>query len=208
MFCPPIDHRTVGQRSAEQPVEQPAEQPAEQPVEQAGGGRGQQPGGRHVHHSEGRRGPGCRLRFDSARAGHNSAMGDYEASTTVNLPVDDLFEYLSRVDNLPQYMSRMTEAHSVGGDEVSVEARIDPDNAGERTVHGEAWFRIDAEHRRLEWGSEGQNDYHGELEVNGAGKGSTVVVRLHTLHDDAAAVEEGLDETLTNIRRLVTSDRA
>jgi hypothetical protein len=135
-------------------------------------------------------------------------MGDYGRSTTVDLPVDDLFDYLSRVDNLPEYMSRMTEAHSVGGDEVSVEARIDPTSGGERTVHGEAWFRIDADHRRLEWGSAGPHDYHGELEVAGAGQGSTVVVRLHTLHDDAEAIDHGLDETLANIQRLVASNRA
>ena len=135
-------------------------------------------------------------------------MGDYERSTTVDLPVDELFEYLSRVDNLPEYMSRMTEAHSVGGDEVSVEARIQPDGGAERTVHGEAWFRIDADHRRLEWGSEGPNDYHGELQVTGTGQGSAVVVRLHTLHDDAEAIEQGLDETLSTIQRLVASNRA
>ena len=135
-------------------------------------------------------------------------MGDYERNTTVDLPVDDLFDYLSRVDNLPQYMSRMTETHSVGGDGVSVEARIDPDGGGERTVHGQAWLRLDADHRRLEWGSEGPNDYHGELEVSGAGQGSTVVVRLHTLHDDAEAIDHGLDETLANIQRLVASHQA
>jgi hypothetical protein len=36
------------------------------------------------------------------RVGHGVGMGDYHRSTTVALPVDDLFEYLSRVDNLPQ----------------------------------------------------------------------------------------------------------
>jgi hypothetical protein len=132
-------------------------------------------------------------------------MGDYHRSTTVALPVDDLFEYLSRVDNLPQYMSRMTETHSVGGDGVSVEARIDPDGGGERTVHGQAWLRLDADHRRLEWGSEGPNDYHGELEVSAAENGSTVAVRLHTLHDDAEGIERGLQETLSTIERLAAA---
>ena len=146
-------------------------------------------------------------------------MGDYERSTTVDLPVDDLFDYLSRVENLPKYMSRMTEAHSVTGDEVEVEAKLEPSDVqgtdadgsggtseatpdGGRTVRGEAWFRIDADGRRLEWGAEGPHEYHGELQVSGSGSSSTVVVRLHTLHDDSAAVEDGLDDTLENIRRL------
>lgn len=152
-------------------------------------------------------------------------MGDYERSATVPMPVDDLFEYLSHVENLPTYMARMTQARQVSGDEVSVEARLEPgdgassgsgeggpdgggpdgggpDGGGERTVRGEAWFRIDAERHRLEWGAAGPHDYHGELEVSEGGSGATVVVRLHTLHDDTAAIEEGLAETLSNIERI------
>jgi uncharacterized membrane protein len=131
-------------------------------------------------------------------------MGDYERSTTVRMPVDDLFEYLSRIENLPTYMSRMTQARHVTGDEVHVEARIEPaDGAdGERTVGGEAWFRIDADRRTLEWGSPGPHDYHGELEVAEGGSGATVVVRLHTMHDDAESIEDGLARTLANIEQL------
>lgn len=141
-------------------------------------------------------------------------MGDYEGSTTVELPRDDLFEYLSRVENLPKYMSRMTEAHSLAGEEVSVEAQVEPGDVGSedggagRTVRGEAWFRIDADGRRLEWGSEGPNDYHGELAVSEDGDGSRVVVRLHTLHDDAEGIEQGLAQTLENIERLSPSEIA
>lgn len=143
-------------------------------------------------------------------------MGDYEGTTTVDVPRDDLFEYLSRIDNLPKYMSRMTEAHSLAGDEVSVEATVEPGDVGAeegggqegaRTVRGEAWFKIDADGRRLEWGSEGPNDYHGELVVSADGDdASRVVVRLHTMHDDAPGIEQGLTETLENIERLGLSD--
>jgi uncharacterized membrane protein len=139
-------------------------------------------------------------------------MGDYEGTTTVDIPRDELFDYLSRIENLPKYMSRMTEAHSVTGDEVSVEAKLEPEDVGgnasepERTVQGEAWFRIDADARRLEWGAEGPHDYHGELAVSAAdgdaGGASRVVVRLHTTHDDAAGIEQGLARTLENIEQL------
>ena len=37
-------------------------------------------------------------------------MEDYEGSTTIDSPADDLFEYLSTVENLPQYFDR----HDVG----------------------------------------------------------------------------------------------
>lgn len=141
-------------------------------------------------------------------------MGNYERSTTVDVPVDELFEYLSRVENLPEYMDRMTEAHSLAGDEVSVEARVEPGDVGSqdlpadggrRTVRGEAWFRIDADRRRLMWGAEGPHDYHGELEVSGSGSASTVTVRLHTEHDDAPGVESGIEQTLANIQRIAAT---
>ena len=138
-------------------------------------------------------------------------MGDYERSTTVNVPVDDLFEYLSKVENLPTYMDRMTEAHSLAGDEVSVEARVEAGDVGsengERTVRGEAWFRIDADNRKLEWGSEGPHDYRGELEVSGEGSTSTVTVRLHTEHDDAEGIESGIEDTLANIQRVAATQQ-
>jgi carbon monoxide dehydrogenase subunit G len=144
--------------------------------------------------------------------GHRAVMGDYERSTTVDVPVDDLFEFLSRVENLPRYMDRMTEAHSLAGDEVSVEAKVEPGDVGsegaengERTVRGEAWFRIDADQRTVAWGSEGPHDYRGELEVTPAGPGSTVTVRLHTMHE-ADGIEDGIDETLANIQRIAGTD--
>jgi hypothetical protein len=149
--------------------------------------------------------------FRSPGGGNHLTMGDYERSTTVGVPVDDLFEYLSRIENLPQYIDRMTEAHSLTGDEVSVEARVEPqdvggDVAGEHTVRREAWFRIDADHRKLVWGSAGPHDYHGELVVSPAGDGSQVTVRLHTEHDDAPGIEEGIAETLATIDRIAASD--
>ncbi len=136
-------------------------------------------------------------------------MGSYERSTTVDVPVDDLFEYLSKVENLPEYMDRMTEAHSLAGDEVSVEAKVEPGDvgseSGERTVRGEAWFRIDADNRTLRWGSESPNNYGGELQVTGEGSTSTVTVRLTTEHDDAEGIESGIDDTLANIQRLAST---
>jgi uncharacterized membrane protein len=143
-----------------------------------------------------------------AVVGYSRRMEDYERSTTVDAPADDLFEYLSKVENLPQYFDRMTSARNLPGDEVEVEAKVEPGDAGssegdaERTVAGEAWFRIDADHRTLTWGSEGPHDYHGALEVTPSGEAaSTVTVRLHTT-DQAEGIEDGIDETLANIQRI------
>src|SRR3954469_26029854 len=102
-----------------------------------------------------------------AVVGYSRRMEDYERSTTVDAPADDLFEYLSKVENLPRYFDRMTSARNLPGDEVEVEAKVErgdrgspPGVNGERTFGGHAWVRIDADNRTLTWGSEGPHDYH------------------------------------------------
>ena len=139
-------------------------------------------------------------------------MADYERTTTIDAPAEDLFEYLSKVENLPQYMDRMTSAHNLPGDEVEVEAKVEPGDvggdstdSGEQTVGGEAWFKIDADNMSLSWGSEGPHDYHGQLEVTPDGAASRVTVRLHTTHD-APGIEDGIEQTLANIQRIAGSD--
>ena len=70
-------------------------------------------------------------------------------------------------------------------------------------VAGEAWFTTDTEARSIRWGSEGPNNYSGELEVTGAEGGSQVTVRLHTEHVDSSEIDEGLRATLTQIKQQV-----
>jgi uncharacterized protein YndB with AHSA1/START domain len=139
-------------------------------------------------------------------------MADYERTSTIDAPAEDLFEYLSKVENLPKYMDRMTSAHNLPGDEVEVEAKVEPgdvggggNSGGEQTVGGEAWFKIDADHMKLTWGAEGPHDYSGELEVTPDGASSQVTVRLHTTHE-AEGIEDGIEQTLANIQRIAGSD--
>ena len=68
---------------------------------------------------------------------------------------------------------------------------------------GEAWFTTDADDRSLRWGSEGPNDYHGELRVDGSGESAQVTVRLHTEHGEGARIQEGLEATLATIKQEV-----
>jgi len=137
-------------------------------------------------------------------------MEDYENSTTVDAPADELFEYLSKVENLPTYFDRMTSARSLPGDAVEVEAKIEPGDAGAgepgRTVGGDAWFTIDADAKTLAWGSEGPHDYKGQLKVTPSGRAaSTVTVKLHTTHQ-AEGIQDGIDQTLANIANLAGSE--
>jgi uncharacterized membrane protein len=126
-------------------------------------------------------------------------MGDFTGSTTVNVSPSKLFDYLSDVGNLPDYFARMTSAQPGDGEEVHTTARM-PDG---QEVQGDAWFRVDDDAQRIEWGSEGPNDYHGYVDVRPSGDGSEVEVHVHTtrVDDGSSEVDEGIRETLSKLKQ-------
>ena len=128
-------------------------------------------------------------------------MADFSGTTTVHAPEKALFDFLSDVRNLPRYFARMTSAEPGEGNEVHTTATLDDGTK----VEGDAWFRVDEGARQIAWGAEGENDYHGTLEVRGAEVGSEVEVHLHTSRVDPGDdhVEDGVARTLTSIKLLV-----
>ena len=132
-------------------------------------------------------------------------MPTYERNIQVDAEPDSLFEFLSDIGNLPRYFEQMTSAEAVGGEKVHTTAVIQPEGEPERTVEGKAWFRVDDAAQKITWGSEGPNDYEGELDVTPAEGGSNVAVRITTVRDEPEEIEEGLDGTLANIKRLAAA---
>jgi uncharacterized membrane protein len=128
-------------------------------------------------------------------------MGDYQRSAKVKASSDALFNYLSDIRNLPKYFSHMTSAEKAGENEVHVTANIH----GKETA-GKAEFHVDKAAKKLRWSSEGPNDYHGELEVTGQGDTSEVAVKIHTTRKEGQEIEQGLQQTLDNIVKLVEKD--
>jgi carbon monoxide dehydrogenase subunit G len=131
-------------------------------------------------------------------------MADYERSREIAATADTVFDYLCDIRNLPKYFERMTSAKPGDGETIWTTARIDTGD-GVRDVEGEAWFRVNREAHSIAWGSEGPNDYHGELSVSPKDAGSTVTVSIHTTRtgDDAKQqIDAGLDQTLANIATI------
>lgn len=128
-------------------------------------------------------------------------MADFHDSTTVAASAGDLFDFLAEVANLPRYFDRMTSAAPGEGEEVTTTASL-PDG---RSVEGTAWFRVDRPGQRIEWGSEGPSNYHGQLDVTPDGDGSQVSVQLHTTRVDEGneEVRAGLAQTLANIKAQI-----
>lgn len=125
-------------------------------------------------------------------------MPDYTQRAHVDAPTQDLFEYLAQVRNLPDYFPTMVRAEPAEGEMVETTASVHG-----RRESGEAWFHVDKENLSLRWGSAGDNDYHGELSVTAEQAGSTVTVSLHTERLASDEIDQGLRETLDNIKRLV-----
>jgi carbon monoxide dehydrogenase subunit G len=136
-------------------------------------------------------------------------MPEYQRTLTIAATPDKLFDYLSRVENLPKYFSGLTEAHSATGDEIHVKAKV-PAEATEsgrpEQVESNASFSVDAERRAISWGTPALNDhdYGGSLQVTPEGDGARLAVTLHTEHDDPDTINAGIDRTLRNVEQLVT----
>lgn len=133
-------------------------------------------------------------------------MADFTSTTTVDASPEDLFAFLSDVGNLPRYFARMKTAEPAGGHAVRTSAEL-PDGS---SVEGEAWFDVDQDAQHLAWGAEGDNDYHGHLDVRPDEHGAIVEVHLHTNRAESGdhQVQNGLDTTLDTIKTLVEEQGA
>jgi uncharacterized membrane protein len=127
-------------------------------------------------------------------------MADFLARTEVAAPADELFDYLSQVENLPTYFERMTSVTDNEDGTISVTADL-----GDRVVEAEAWFEVDAEAMTLTWGSEGPNDYSGQLQVTGTGSTSVVEVTLRTERAGGEEIQEGVEQTVAVIKLIMES---
>jgi uncharacterized protein YndB with AHSA1/START domain len=149
-------------------------------------------------------------------------MGHHEASTIVDVAPNILFDYLSDLEHLPDYLPRLTDVHRTGPqpdeaqgmevrrphqpvhEEVEVTAEVPADGHTERTVRSEAWIEVVEENRRLRWGAPGEHDYHGELDVDFVADGtSRLTVRLDTEHSAGQAIDDELHRALEGIKTTV-----
>jgi uncharacterized membrane protein len=137
---------------------------------------------------------------------------EFEQSVTVAAPADRIFAYLSDVRNVPEYLPTVRSAQPQQGDRIRTQGQ-----SGEHSYDADGHFRADQEARRLEWGSDGENDYGGWMTVEGNGSQSQVTVHIHFApapemaqrmaeqssgHSFEAVMGEGIDKTLESIKRI------
>ena len=114
---------------------------------------------------------------------------------------DAAFEYLSDPVRLPDYVATLRLE-----DSTAVDGAIDPDaDQAERDGAPEAGYTADRATRHIAWGRP-DDGYGGSIDVaEGTTNTSSVTVRLRTGDDaDADAVKRVFDETIANIRRVLS----
>ncbi|HWV23320.1 MAG TPA: SRPBCC family protein [Thermomicrobiales bacterium] len=136
----------------------------------------------------------------------------YERSRLIQVGPDAVYDYVSDIRNLPNYLPTVRNASSEGEDRV----RIDVDVQGHR-ASADGYLRGDSEKRRLEWASD-PDDYRGEMIVSDEVGKSRVIVRLQfaarsgypqriegsTTEPDP--IDEGLEAALDSIKNILEGE--
>ena len=146
-------------------------------------------------------------------------MADYEQSQTINALPEDVFAWLTDVNNLPGYLPPVTNA-SIGGPSAEgvpgQKVRMSLEFPNGSSFDAEGYLATDERERRMEWGAETDRDYSGWLTVGNHGEGgSEVVVHLsfgeRSVEDDIQGgapedrdpINEAMGATLESIRRQI-----
>ena len=146
-------------------------------------------------------------------------VSEFEHSTTIDASPDDVYAFMSKVENLPKYLPTTHGAQPQQGDRVRVQ--------GEAQGHeydADGYFRTDKDAHRIEWGADEQY-YSGWLEVTGQGDNSTMTVHLSFSGGPPAGqgdapsdennnapnrdeIQEGLVKSLESIKNFVEEGRS
>jgi len=137
-------------------------------------------------------------------------MPEYSSTITVNCPADKVFGYVSDIKNLSSYLPTVHSAQPEGADRVVVDGA-----AAGHAYSSDGWFKHDADARSMSWGSDGDNDYSGRMQVIETEDGAEVACTLHfnpkpaiaehmndTQGGPDRAIQEGLDASLRSIKNL------
>ena len=147
-------------------------------------------------------------------------MKEYEQTQTIDAPAEEVFVWLSDVNNLPKYLPPVVDV-SVEGPSAEgvpgqrIRATLEYPEGGS-TFDSESYLAVDEGRKRMEWGAEVERDYSGWLEVADAVDGqSQVTVHLNfgersvepeikeQTPEGRDPLAEGVSATLESIRRQI-----
>jgi hypothetical protein len=138
-------------------------------------------------------------------------MSEYHHSQSVQASPDKVFSFVSDIKNLPKYLPTVRSATPQEGERIRIQGEV----AGHR-YDNDGFFKVDSQQRKMEWGSDGENNYQGWLEVQPDGEHSMVIVHLwfeprahqqeqfeQQTGDANRTIQRGLEDALMSIRNLI-----
>ena len=125
-------------------------------------------------------------------------MPEYNDRIDVEAPAESVFDFISKVENLPKYLPTVSGAHARGADRVEVDGK-----ANGHPYASTGWFKTDPAAREMSWGSDGENDYSGKMTVTGDGRASEVRCSLRfspkpEIRDSMEKNQGGPDSAMTD----------
>lgn len=105
-------------------------------------------------------------------------MKEYEQTRHIQAPRNKVFAFVSDINNLPDYLPTVRNAAMEDGERIRVQGE-----ANGHRYDDTGFFRVDQAQQRLEWGSDGDSNYAGWLEVQGDLTAATSTVTVHIKFD-------------------------
>ena len=139
-------------------------------------------------------------------------MGEYEHTTIVNSKPQQVFDFISDVNNLARYLPTVKNAMPQGSDRVRVQGE-----AAGHPYDSDGSYHVYKDRKRMEWGSDGENQYSGWLEVKDNERGASASVTVHLSFeprpelahqyeqqsgDRDRTINEGLKNALQSVKNL------
>ncbi len=114
-------------------------------------------------------------------------MAEYTDHIDVAAPADAVFAFVSDIENLPKYLPTVQHAHPQSNERVEVEGK-----ANGHPYNSDGYFKVDQAARTMTWGSDGENDYSGKMQVTG--DGSTAKVACSLKFTPSESIKESMDK--------------
>ncbi len=140
-------------------------------------------------------------------------MADLSGNITINASPQDVFRFVSDISNLPQYLPTVKDAKDAGRERVQVTSVVENES---HTQDG--FFRTPGVDQPITWGSDGDKDYHGSMEIKDAGNGTSALsltmhlnpppqdaqgIEQRTGEDFGSQMQEGVNRCLQSIKNQV-----
>jgi uncharacterized protein YndB with AHSA1/START domain len=122
-------------------------------------------------------------------------MSDFGASVLINVPAQQVFEYASRAENMPEYLEGVALVQPLDGGRVRI--------TGSR-LDAEAWLDVDQDHLMMRWVAEGEGKYMGHLTVTPM-DAFTSKAEVHVICDSPGQeqrIQAELDSAMEKIREI------